>query len=233
MQTKADIYLLDEVLAVGDASFQEKCLEKINELISKGVTIVFVSHSLDTIKSFCTRAIWLDDGRIKSVGSADKVVSDYIQSMNKTTEEKKVKEKQKDKKHIIKKIEFLRNAKPSYYFKTGDKFTARIHYYANKEIKNPVIGIAIYRDDNIHITGPNTKASRFKIKRIYKKGSIDYIMKDFPLKNGHYLFSVGIFNWKNTRMYDFCDKEFSFRVKGGKQDTPYGLIKFNQKWHIN
>lgn len=233
MQTKADIYLLDEVLAVGDASFQEKCLEKINELISKGVTIIFVSHSLDTVKSFCTRAIWLDEGRIKSVGSADKVASDYIQSINKETEKKKTKEKPQKENHIIKKVEFIRNGKQSYYFKTGDKFTARIHYYSHKKIEKPVFGIAIYRDDNIHVTGPNTKSSKVKIKSINKKGSIDYIIEKLPLKNGHYLFSVGIFNWRNTKMYDFNDKMYDFKVKGGEQDTPYGLIKLKQKWHIN
>ncbi len=233
MQTKADIYLLDEVLAVGDVNFQEKCLEKINELISKDVTIVFVSHSLDTVKSFCTRAIWIDDGKIKSVGSAEKVVSDYIQSINKETEKKKTKEKPQKAKRIIKKVEFLKNGKTSYYFKTGDKFTARIHYYSDKKIEKPIFGVAIYRDDNTHITGPNTKASKFKIKQISKKGSIDYIIEKLPLKNGHYLFSVGIFNWENTQMYDFSDKEYSFKVKGGKQDTPYGIIYLKHQWAIN
>jgi len=232
IQTKADIYLLDEILSVGDASFQEKCLDKVNELKSKGATIIFVSHSLETIKSFCSKVIWLDDGKIKSVGSADKVVSDYIQSINKETEKKKSKIKPEIKNQIIKKVEFLKNDKPTYYFKTGDKFTARIYYYSDKKIKNPVFGVALYRDDGIHISGPNTKASGKKLKMIKGKGYINFIIDELQLKNGHYLFSIAIFDSECKKVYDSKDKAFDFRVKGGKQDTPYGLIHLKHKWEL-
>jgi lipopolysaccharide transport system ATP-binding protein len=76
-----DILLLDEVLAVGDLSFQQKCLERVEGLVSEGRTLVFVSHSLDAISRFCDRCIWLDEGKIRRDGPADRVVEAYLEEL--------------------------------------------------------------------------------------------------------------------------------------------------------
>jgi lipopolysaccharide transport system ATP-binding protein len=76
-----DILLLDEVLAVGDLSFQQKCLERVEGLVSEGRTLLFVSHSLDAISRFCTRCIWLDEGRIRQDGPAERVVEAYLEEL--------------------------------------------------------------------------------------------------------------------------------------------------------
>ena len=74
----AEILLIDEILAVGDQKFQEKCYKKMESLKSEGKTIVLVTHSMDAVKRFCTRAIWLKDGKINMDGKPEKVVKDYI-----------------------------------------------------------------------------------------------------------------------------------------------------------
>jgi lipopolysaccharide transport system ATP-binding protein len=74
----ADILLIDEVLAVGDAEFREKCYDKIRQLKRKGVTIVYVSHQLKTVVELCDRAIWLDKGEIKMEGKPQVVKEDYL-----------------------------------------------------------------------------------------------------------------------------------------------------------
>ena len=76
-----DILLLDEVLAVGDLSFQQKCLERVEGLVSEGRTLLFVSHSLDAISRFCDRCIWLDNGKIRQDGPAEKVVDAYLEEL--------------------------------------------------------------------------------------------------------------------------------------------------------
>jgi ABC-type polysaccharide/polyol phosphate transport system ATPase subunit len=73
-----DVLLTDEVLAVGDESFQRKCLEKIAELQSRGKTILFVSHSMEAIRSLCTRALWLNQGRVQMLGEVEAVVDSYL-----------------------------------------------------------------------------------------------------------------------------------------------------------
>jgi len=77
-----EILLIDEILAVGDIAFQQKCMEKMNEFKKNGVTIVFVSHSLEAIKNFCQKAIWLDKGKIKEEGEPEKVIAAYQASLS-------------------------------------------------------------------------------------------------------------------------------------------------------
>ena len=74
----AEILLIDEILAVGDQHFQDKCFEKLTELKNSGKTIVIVSHSLDAIKQLCNRAIWIYEGKLRMDGSTDKVVEEYL-----------------------------------------------------------------------------------------------------------------------------------------------------------
>ncbi len=74
----AEILLIDEILAVGDQHFQEKCFEKLEELKQNNKTIVIVSHSLDSLKTLCDRGIWIHEGKIKIDGKIKKVIDEYI-----------------------------------------------------------------------------------------------------------------------------------------------------------
>lgn len=74
----ADILLIDEILAVGDQHFQEKCFKKLEELKNSDKTIVIVSHSLDSIRKLCTRAIWIKEGNIRMDGKASEVIDAYL-----------------------------------------------------------------------------------------------------------------------------------------------------------
>ncbi len=77
INVRPDILLVDEILAVGDQSFQARCLDKINEMKRRGMTIVMVTHNLDAVRSMCHRAIWLDDGEVRAEGDVDLVVEQY------------------------------------------------------------------------------------------------------------------------------------------------------------
>lgn len=74
----AEILLIDEILAVGDQHFQEKCFEKLDELKNSEKTIVIVTHSLDQVKKLCNRAIWIYDGEVRMDGKPEKVVEEYL-----------------------------------------------------------------------------------------------------------------------------------------------------------
>ncbi len=74
----AEILLVDEILAVGDQHFQEKCIAKMKELKEQGKTMVFVTHSMQTVKEFCSRAVWLCDGVVKMDDTPDRVIEEYI-----------------------------------------------------------------------------------------------------------------------------------------------------------
>jgi len=75
-----EILIVDEVLAVGDAQFQKKCLGRMDEIGKEGRTVLFVSHNMTAIKSLCSRAIWLNAGQVMDDGDTDTVVSNYLQN---------------------------------------------------------------------------------------------------------------------------------------------------------
>jgi ABC-type polysaccharide/polyol phosphate transport system ATPase subunit len=77
IQVPFDILLLDEVLAVGDASFQEKCFAVFDDIRAAGKTVVFVSHDLGSVAKFCSRALWLEQGVVAGMGDAGEVVERY------------------------------------------------------------------------------------------------------------------------------------------------------------
>ena len=77
----ADILLVDEILAVGDTAFQAKCYDRIQEVKASGTAIVLVSHSMDQVRQFCDRAIWLNDGLIAAEGACAEVTDRYMQFM--------------------------------------------------------------------------------------------------------------------------------------------------------
>lgn len=79
VHVQPDILIVDEALAVGDARFQAKALNKLDEILNEGTTLLFVGHDLNTVKSFCRRAILLDQGKMQTTGMADDVISEYLQ----------------------------------------------------------------------------------------------------------------------------------------------------------
>ena len=79
----AEILLIDEILAVGDQRFQEKCLDKLIELSKSDKTIVIVSHALDPIKILCKRGIWIKNGKVQLDGEINKVIDAYVSDINK------------------------------------------------------------------------------------------------------------------------------------------------------
>ena len=78
MQLKPEILIVDELLAVGDAGFQEKCLKRIQEMLSSGASLLFVSHAPHMVAQFCKKALWLDQGRVMRYGPAGEVVGAYL-----------------------------------------------------------------------------------------------------------------------------------------------------------
>jgi ABC-type polysaccharide/polyol phosphate transport system ATPase subunit len=78
VHTDPEILLVDEIFAVGDISFQEKCFKKMNEFKKNGITIVFVTHDMATVESFCEKAIYINKGQLENIGDAKQIIKDYV-----------------------------------------------------------------------------------------------------------------------------------------------------------
>lgn len=90
-----DIFIIDEALSVGDNAFSQKCMKKMNELKDTGKTIIFISHSLPQVRSFCDTALWVEGGKLREIGPCGEVCdhyADYVRDFNALSEENKKKE---------------------------------------------------------------------------------------------------------------------------------------------
>ena len=79
---RTDILVVDEVLAVGDAEFQQKCFKKFRDLHAEGRTVIMVTHSMEAVKAMCDQAAWIDKGTLQQVGDATAVVEAYHDSLH-------------------------------------------------------------------------------------------------------------------------------------------------------
>jgi ABC-type polysaccharide/polyol phosphate transport system ATPase subunit len=239
-----DILLVDEVLAVGDQAFQNKCRERIAALRKAGLTIVLVSHDSTAIRELCDQALWLEDGVLRAQGAAETVVDAYYASIVTKEEARYAAENRTDTpppaataerwgsgEVEITDVEFLGpDGAPRHILLTGEPATVRMHYFAHMPVDQPVFGLAIHRADGIHITGPNTLDAGFEIQRVAGAGSVDYHIERLPLLAGTYELSTACYDHTCSHAYDHQQRRFPFHVRAGAVRERLGLITLAATW---
>lgn len=240
IHTDPDILLVDEVLAVGDVNFQQKCLRSIENFRKRGGTLILVSHDLSTLQSICTRAIWLEDGRIQADGNPLDVGMAYLESManREQTETSPVKTEEDSRRWgtgriRITDVEMYRtNGQIGGYFYTGEPVRIRVKFESDEAVTSPVFGIAIHHQNGTHITGPNTAHAGIELGTIHGRGWIDYIVPQLPLLEGVYTVSAAVVNHNDTETYDYRDRICKFRVLSSRTPERYGLVVFGGHWQL-
>jgi len=239
VHTAPEILLVDEVLAVGDQAFQSKCLQRIAHMREQGVTILFVSHSLEMVRRLCHRIIWLDEGQVQAIGPADEVVVDYLSRVWKDTNMRLLAEgdtagrgrRWGSGEAIITRVEFRDGTDHLHrVFRTGDAFVARIYYRAFQPVHNPAFGVAIYREDGSHVNGPNTVQSGYEIDVLDGEGTVDYTIDSLPLLSGHYEFTAAIYDYHSVHPYDHQHRAYTFEVQAGTVAEKEGLVHIPCRW---
>lgn len=234
-----NVLLIDEILAVGDQAFQNKCLGKIGELKSQGVTIVFVSHDLESVRNLCPSAIWLENGVIQESGTTGRVIDSYLNNVTALTEARLSRERPtRDKENRwgsgeieITEVRFLdAQGRERRAFKTGEKMVVRLRYQAHTEVQQPVFGLAIYGSDGVQINGPNTKLSDYTVESVEGAGEIDYIVELLPLLEGSYELSAVVYDQDGLHAYDHQHRMHTFIIQRGAVKERYGMIYIPCQW---
>ena len=234
-----DILLIDEILAVGDQAFQQKCMNKIAELKSQGVTILFVSHDLEAVRNLCPSAIWLENGVIQESGTTDRVIDCYLNNVTSITEARLSRERRirdSDNRWGSGEVEITdvklldAQGRERRAFKTGERMVVRLRYHAHTKVKRPVFGIAIYGSDGVQINGPNTKLSDYTVESVEGAGEIDYIVDMLPLLEGTYELSAVVYDQECLHAYDHQHRMHSFIVQRGAVKERYGVIYIPCQW---
>jgi lipopolysaccharide transport system ATP-binding protein len=136
-----EILIVDEVLAVGDASFQKKCLGKMGNIAQTGKTVLFVSHNMEAVRNLCQRCIWLQDGRLHEDGRAEVVIRSYFDSLS---SERSFSSKNLDYGLVIQQV-LLKNSRgeSAGEFLPGEDLIVEISYDAQKRVEQPYITIGV------------------------------------------------------------------------------------------
>ena len=240
VQTDPEILLMDEVLAVGDMEFQQKCFDVFQRYIKEKKTIVFVSHDLNSIRRFCGKALLLRHGEQVAFGETNDIIDKYVYNVD-DFEIKKDDGTQPWKEDIIgqkEKIAEIRDArfidkygKASQTFKSGDPMTIEITYFSRNELKEPLVGIGIFDEKGIHCYGTSSFTNPYKIKKKIGEVRISLNVKQIPFLNGRYFMQVALAEKVPDKIYkylDFHDKTYSFNVVNGTEDI--GLYYINYEW---
>lgn len=241
-----EILLLDEVFSVGDQAFQQKSQERIQEMRKRGITILFVSHSMEAVLQTCKRAIWLERGRVRAAGDVSAVSAAYYedtlvkmaekQTAKATTQQQQLQDQEKrlgSGEARITRVEFIdADGRSTRFTHTNAHLTVRLHYVAHKRIEKPMIGIAFYRaDQRIRIAGPNNTMQPYRIPYIEGKGYVDYTIARLPFLPGDYLIDASIYDWDDTHRYDYWNECARLTVLPGGTRERYGLIALEGSWH--
>lgn len=206
---EADILLVDEVLAVGDADFQRKCFNYFKLLKNQGKTVVFVSHDMNAVREYCDRAVLIEKSKVIVEGNVGKVASSYTrmfmedESIAKNDAEAKIKKNRWG----TKQIEYTDlKIKPARITQDSKDISIEVSYRANDTVDAPVFGFSIKNTAGTIMFGTNTRLLGVEAKKITKgqKATISWSVPNI-LNDGDYVVDVAVANSDETTQYDWWE----------------------------
>jgi lipopolysaccharide transport system ATP-binding protein len=238
-----DVLIVDEVLAVGDAGFQKKCLNAMEGLQSSGRTVLFVSHNMAAVENLCSRALWIDDGKIRMDGAAKEVIKSYMGSFG--SEEVNGAELSGAKRLGIGKVRYTRieylgpDGTPSPVARSGDPLVIRLHYLADEAVRTPSFGLRLYTSMGTLVTETNAGLHGVHIGKIEPgAGFIEVEIDSLNLLPARYYLSLWITDPTGQPVYDGdvraaldVDPANIYR-SGRKPDSRQGIVYFPQRWRV-
>jgi len=236
-----EILLVDEVLAVGDAQFQKKCLGKMGDVAKEGRTVLFVSHNMTTIEELCKRVFLMRSGTLEQDGTAYVVISGYLsdasRSMDGVFDLTQHPARSSSSNVIIQRLTLRdKNGKPSTQFSAHDDVLLDIDVVPHVPIRGPRLALAVEDSIGRRIT---TVASYFQgsgLTTIDSPSTVRCTIPNLALGSGHYLFSVSI-GTKVDGLLDSLDHAAWFEViwrnafrNGEPYLNVYGPVLMSSSW---
>lgn len=226
-----DILIVDEALAVGDMHFQIKCMDKMHEMMTNGTTILFVSHDINAVRRFCTKCLWLNQGKVMNFGEVNPVTDAYEDFLK--TRDLEVSEHFNSNSPIanILNVEVLNSKSENVKTVRFDEpLNVKVTYEViNKQIKKPLLGISLRSVSREYICGLNSFLDHVTIP--WEKGINSFTLQ-YPhgllVTGGMYEFDVALFEQTAT-----VPIQYKLGIKKIKVSFPYigeGKILIPHKW---
>lgn len=240
IRAKSDILLIDEVLAVGDERFQQKCLNIFSEIKKdKNRTVIFVSHDMQSVQKFCNKAMLIHDSEIKFIGDPNRAAIEYkklnfpdmAQSINTKTdvslEDGRLQKSSKAKLIKFDVIDYEGNK--DRVVSSGKPFSTIFTYKSAKNMDNVVFGVSLKNDKGDSIYGPNTDETNQPVTLKAGGGTIELKIKDNIFSPGKYTLEAGIFNTDQTICYDYISIKDALTIVGVER---HGYAYTEPEWTI-
>lgn len=241
INVEPEILIVDEALAVGDTKFQMKCMKKMKAMMESGVTVLFVSHDTNTIRRFCTRAIWINKGILVRDGTVNTIMDEYLDYLKSgilpNKESKRIQlEKERDfiptdgMAEIIHFGLYDKNDREVDSVSLDEECYVLVTYDVyDEEVENPVLGIAIRSIDDDYICGLNTLLDDKKITWSYGRNQcrLEYPQGILAM-GGKYYFDVALYDETATVPIQYISKIKDFIITMGYKGEGRYIIP--HKW---
>lgn len=230
------LLIVDEILAVGDVSFQRRCLEKFVEFRNEGRTIVLVTHDMGSVKSLCDRAIWLEHGRAIDEGDPGDLVEAYTERVLGAEAPAADGSVRRGSGEIrIVQVEMFVNGATTAVrrCRTSDDVVIRLHYEAEKTIPQPVVGIEIEILGGATVTAPNTRDVGLVPATMSGTGAIEIALANISLVPGTYDIHTSITDFNRAVVYDNLHEALRFDVMTGKPYETGGVVTLRPEWTLS
>lgn len=229
------LLIVDEILAVGDVTFQQRCLEKFVEFRNDGRTIVLVTHDLGSVRNMCDRAIWLKNGVVVEEGDPAELVDSYTEAMLGGRDRSSDGSVRRGSGEVeVERVELLvgperREAKR---FRTGDDVVLRLYYRCHNAVPRPVFGVTIERLGGSVVTAPSTRDVGIIPERIDGTGVVEIDLAETPLLPGTYDLHTEVTDFNRQHEYDHLHLALRFDVMTGSPYETEGLVTLRPTWRV-
>jgi lipopolysaccharide transport system ATP-binding protein len=245
-QFQPEVLLIDEVLAVGDLAFQQKCLDHVVALRARGTTLLLASHDLDQVRSQCDRAVWLERGAIRAIGAADLVVKDYRDEMMARTialtpsaagtspgKLELGRNRFGSQEVRIDRVALVdRHARPVTELDVSGELTVRLGISAPAgELRGLLAAVSVHRlSDGVKCCDATTASDGVVLDRLGGSAELVLRYEQLPLEPGEYAVEVGLWaaGWRYA--YDLHQRAYPLRIVGERQGD--GLVRTRHHWEI-
>jgi ABC-type polysaccharide/polyol phosphate transport system ATPase subunit len=240
-----DVLLVDEVLAVGDESFRSRCYERMLAFREAGKTLILVTHDLGAIASFCSRAIWLDEGRVRGEDTPEAITRRYVAEVT-AQEELWSAQQAAAGRGLVTFHQPINDTVPISLtsmsiaaedgterdvFHNGEAIRVRVHYTAQKPVRSPIVEIALHRHDGTHVTTASTRTGRFDPGDVLEgEGFIEWEIEDVRVTPGSYYLSPKLIDQTGLHVLDEQERWYRFQVRAGDYLETEGAAILPASW---
>ena len=231
-----DILLVDEVLAVGDAAFQAKCLNKLAELREQAKTIVLVSHKMTNIIQHCNRVVWLDRGTVRAVGDPEAIVEEYLSAVSPSAPATRSAESMVDGDAPVRIVSVVarkhrgESNEPLVY---GATAALEVEYEVVGPVVDPVLGITFENANGQTLGGLTSRFAGLKLDVSQPRGTVRLVLDPVIFTRGLYKLSVSLQDERLQRFYDVWSRSTTFSVEGPSLASREvsGHVIYPHRWH--